>query len=229
MNKTDEIISTIKRNRISTCEVSDSLGKTGVIQGVSALNNGHFRVGRVRFVYAYNKSNWELHEQLESVQEGEVVVVHAIGCDDYAVFGSLVSKFCILYRNVEALVVVGLVRDAHQLRKENYPIWCQGITPLGCHNKPNSIPPDARLLESISSRYTGSVAVCDDSGVVVVPEESLNDKLLSRLHKMELQEDAWFHSIDTDGYSTYETVCLRKYLDEGSVFRKYDELLEDDD
>ena len=63
----ERIIETIRRNRISTTEVADCLGKTGVIKNVVILNPGHFQVGPIRFAYAYNRSNWELHEQLQHV------------------------------------------------------------------------------------------------------------------------------------------------------------------
>lgn len=220
----ERIIETIRRNRISTTEVADCLGKTGIIKNVAILNPGHFQVGPIRFAYAYNRSNWELHEQLQHVLPGEIVVVEAIACNDYALFGGLVAKFVLLYRGVAAIVAKGLLRDAHTLRKENYPIWCEGVTPIGCFNRKNETLPEETLLSGLRKRYEGGVAVCDDSGVVVVPEEHCNQEFLEKLHWIELQEDAWFHSIDTDGFTTYETVCLKKYIEEGSVFEKYDEL-----
>jgi 4-hydroxy-4-methyl-2-oxoglutarate aldolase len=222
----DMIVQTIRRNLISTSQVSDCLGKTGEIKQVFSLNPGNFRAGPVRFVYAYNCSNWELHEQLEEVQAGEVVIVEAIDCEDYAVFGALVSKFTLLYRGVSAMVVNGLVRDINDLRKESYPIWCRGITPVGCFNRKNDSPPDLERIEKLRTRYEGTIAVCDDSGVVVIPRTKIAEDFLEKLRLMELQEDAWFHSIDTDGFTTYETVCLRQYLAQGSVFSKYNELKE---
>jgi len=218
------IVQTIRRNLISTSQVSDCLGKTGEIKQVFSLNPGNFRAGPVRVVYAYNCSNWELHEQLEEVQAGEIVIVEAIECKDYAVFGALVSKFTLLYRGVSAMVVNGLVRDINDLRKENYPIWCRGVTPVGCFNKKNDSTPDSDVIEKLEARYEGTIAVCDDSGVVVIPKIKITEDFLEQLHLMELQEDAWFHSIDTDGFTTYETVCLRQYLAHGSVFSKYNQL-----
>jgi len=82
-------------------------------------------------------------------------------------------------------------------------------------------------LEELTKRYEGTIAVCDDSGVVIIPNTHINQDFLERLSFIELQEDAWFHSIDTDGFTTYETVCQKRYLDEGSVFSKYDQLKKD--
>ena len=223
----DRIINTIKRNLISTSQVSDCLDKTGALQGVFPLNYGHFRVGPVRFTYAYNCSNWEFHKQLEEVQAGEVVIVEALDCENYAVLGELVSKFTILYRQAAAIVVHGLVRDVNVLHRENYPVWCSGTTPLGCFNKKNQAEPDGVLLSRLQMLYEGAIAVCDDSGVVIIPGTNISEEFLERLSFIELQEDAWFHSIDTDNFTTFETVCQKRYLEEGSVFSKYDQLKKD--
>ena len=218
------LIETIQRNRISSSEVSDCLGKQGQIDGVSILNPGHFRVGPVRFVYAYNCSNWEFHEQIQAVQPGEIVIAEALDCGSYAVFGALVAKFMLLYRAVAGVVVRGLVRDAHILRREQYAIWSSGVTPIGCFNRKNTEPADPNRIAQFRDRYADTIAVCDDSGVVIIPREQKTEEFLEKLRIMELQEDAWFHAIDTDKFTTYETVCLKKYLAEGSVFHKYDEL-----
>ena len=227
MTVEDKIVNSIKRNLISTSQVSDCLDKTGALHGLYALNHGHFRVGPVRFTYAYNCSNWELHEQLEQTQAGEVVIVEAIDCQNYAVLGELVSKFTLLYRQAAALVVNGLVRDINVLRKDNYAVWCRGTTPVGCFNRKNESLPGKAILSDMRERYTGAIAVCDDSGVVIVPRTRVSEEFLERLSFIELQEDAWFHSIDTDGFTTYETVCKKRYLDTGSVFSKYDQLKKD--
>lgn len=227
MTMKDRMVNLIKRNLISTSQVSDCLEKTGVLHGVHPLNHGHFRVGPVRFTYAYNRSNWELHEQLQDVEAGEVVIVEAIDCENYAALGELVSKFTILYRQAAALIVRGLVRDVNVLRKDNYPIWCSGTTPLGCFNKKNDGGPDKALLEGFRKQYEGAIAVCDDSGVTIIPAAHVTKDFLERLSFIELQEDAWFHSIDTDNFTTYETVCQKRYLEKGSVFSKYDQLKKD--
>src|SRR5437868_6722674 len=117
---TRRIIGYIKRNRVSTTEVADCLEKTGALPNVRPINGGHFRVGPVRWVYAYRGTNWHVHEQVSDVQEGEVVLVEALECNGRAVFGDLVTKFLVLYRQAAAIVVLGNVRDVPRLRKENW-------------------------------------------------------------------------------------------------------------
>ncbi len=121
------------------------------------------------------------------------------------------AKYLILYRQVAGLVVCGPVRDAAPLMRESWPVWCSGVTPIGCTNTPNKEPLAADKLASHRSRYQGAIAVCDDTGVVIIPPQSITADFLRKLDWIEEQEDLWFDAIDRKKLTTYETVCLRKY------------------
>ena len=56
-----KIIEYIRINKVSTTEVADCLGKTGALPNVMPVNRGQFHVGKVKWVYAYNESNWDVH------------------------------------------------------------------------------------------------------------------------------------------------------------------------
>ena len=88
-----EIIAYIKRNRVSTTEVADCLGKTGAVANVHAVNRGHFCVGAVRYIFGHTESNWPIHDQARFVQEDEVVLMDGIDVKGRALVGELVSKF----------------------------------------------------------------------------------------------------------------------------------------
>jgi regulator of RNase E activity RraA len=125
-----------------------------------------------------------------------------------------------LYKRAKAIVINGKLRDAHTLIKERYPIWLEGVSPIGCVNRPNGPEIDSALLQEIKDKYDGSVMVCDDSGVVMIPKEKIDEKLISKLEFIEYQEDIWFYCVDTLKMSTYDTVCLKKYLDGGLIDEK---------
>lgn len=211
MNYAQEIITYIRRNRVSTTEVADALGKSGVLPGVMPLTPDQFRVGRVRAVFTANNSNYALHEQIRHVQEGEVVLVFMHNCPQRAVLGDLMTKYMILYRGAEALVVDGFVRDASRLRRERYPVWCQGATPLGCFNVvADKFPADEE--RRLRKQVDDGVAVCDDGGVAVIPAVQLNAGMLQRLKNMELQEDIWYYCLSTLKWDTKRIVCDKAYL-----------------
>lgn len=213
MDITEKIIDYIQTNKVSTTEVADCLGKTGVLPGIYPINAGQFHAGRVRWVYAYNESNWEVHEQVRDIEKGEIVYIEAFDCKDRAIFGELVSKFILLYRRAEAVVTNGKMRDAHKLIKEKYPIWCTGVTPIGCFNKKNENPFDENIIKQRREELDGAVAVCDDSGVVIIPKNLLTEDFYKKLEAIEEQEDIWFDCIDRRKWDTFDTVCLKKYKD----------------
>lgn len=215
MNYTDQIIQKIRQNRINTTELADCMNKTGLLDGrLYPLNQKHFKVGRVRWTYAINESNWEHHRQIADIEPGFVVITEPFNCGERAIFGDLVTKYLMLYRQCEALVVLGKLRDIPRLIKENYAIWLHGVSPIGCFNTKSEIDLDPEIIAQRKAQYDDSIAVCDDSGVVIIPKELHNEEFLKKLDWIEEQEDIWFDCIDRRKWSTYDTVCLKKYLDE---------------
>lgn len=208
----NEIIQLIEDNRISSTEVADVLGKKGLVENAYILNKGHFRAGEVAFVYAINNSNYEVHKQLAEIDiTDKILFVYNVNCDR-AIFGDLVTKYIMLYKRAKAIVVNGKLRDAHTLVKENYPIWCESVSPIGCVNHQNGEDIDVDLFNRLREQYNGSIMVCDDSGVVMIPKDKINESLLNKLQFIEYQEDIWFYCLDTLKMSTYDIVCNKRYL-----------------
>ena len=162
----NEIISFIKENRVSTTEVADCMGKTGVLPDIYPINSGSFAVGEVCWVYTYAESNWDLHRQIENIDKDKIVFVDAIDCKDRAIAGELVCKYLVLYKQSRAIVVEGKMRDAHSLIKEKYPLWCKGVTPIGCFNNKPQTDVDLNYISERKEYFDGSIVVCDDSGVL---------------------------------------------------------------
>lgn len=220
MNYLSEALNLIEANKISTTEVGDVLGKTGQIEGVHALNAGMFKAGEVKVIYAINNSNYEVHKQLAECDDikDKILFVYNVNCDR-AVFGDLVSKYIMLYKRAKAIVINGKLRDAHTLIKEKYPIWLQDVSPIGCVNRQNGPDIDPAFLQELKEKYDGAIMVCDDSGVVMIPKDKIDEKLITKLEFIEFQEDIWFYCVDTLKMSTFETVCEKKYL-EGDLLDK---------
>ena len=210
------IINLIKKNRISTVEVADALGKSGVIDGPKPVNKGQFVVGEVQYIYGHSETNWPIHEQGETVKEGGILFVDTLNFKNKAAFGDIVTKYFILYKGLDGVVVNGNLRAANDLVKENYPVWCINFTPLGCFNK--NIEPTNEILNLAQEHkqyYDGGILVCDDSGCTFVEKERISEETHQRLEFIELQEDIWYYCVDTLKWSTYKTICEKAYLTEG--------------
>lgn len=209
----NKIIDYIRKNRISTTEVADCLGKSGVLDGLLPLTPRHFVVGEIQYLYAIQDSNWSIHESLDHNPIAEkVIMLDAIDVHGRAVVGDLVSKYILLYLGNKGIVCTGKMRDAPYLIKENYPIWCAGVSPVGCFNTPVSPGKFAEEIKRRTAFYQGAIAVCDDSGVVIIPKETITEEFYEKLVAIENQEDIWYECIDKRKWSTFRTVCLKDYL-----------------
>ncbi len=209
---TDEIIDYIRKNRVSTTEIADCLGKSGALDGVLPINRGHYAVGKVKWVYAYNSSNYTVHQQVIDTEENSIVFIDSINCENRAIIGELVSKYILLYCQAKAIVTNGKMRDASSLIRQNWSIWCNGVTPVGCFNTKPEEEPDADIIRSHKALYDGSIMVCDDCGVVVIPKAYHNEEFLQKIIAIEEQEDIWFDRLDRHKENTFDIVCLKKYL-----------------
>ena len=106
------------------------------------------------------------------------------------------------------------MRDAGALIRENYPVWCTGVTPVGCFNKKPEPSLPAEIEKEHREKYDGAIMVCDDCGVVLIEKENHTQEFLQKLINIEEQEDIWFDRLDRKKESTFDIVCLKKYLQE---------------
>ena len=211
----NKIIDYIKRNRVSTTEVADCLGKSGVLSGVQSISEGCYRVGEVKWVYGIDESNWSVHEQIQDAGEGQVVFIETINCGNRAIIGELVAKYLLIYKQIAAIVSNSPFRDINSLLKEKYAIWCNGFSPIGCFNEQRNDEQYTNWICDHKKEYDGTIAVCDDSGVVIIPKSCLNKEFYDKLIFIEKQEDIWFDCLDRLKWSTYDIVCKKKYLEKG--------------
>jgi 4-hydroxy-4-methyl-2-oxoglutarate aldolase len=209
MNLESYIVELIRKNRISTTEIADALGKTGSLPGVLPLNSLKYAVGKVRLIQPLNDSNYVLHEELEHVEPGEVVHIKPVNFSNVAVFGDLVAKYTLLYKQAAAIVVEGNVRDTARLVREQYPIWYTSSNPVGAVNfKTHS---DEERI-TIGDAGCGGIAVCDEGGVVIIPASSIDSKLSQKLEHIEALEDLWHYCLNTLKWSTFDIVVKKRYL-----------------
>jgi regulator of RNase E activity RraA len=96
----DKILEYIKKNRVSTTELADCMGKQGLIENAIPLNKKHFIAGKVHYSYCDDESNWNVHKTIQNAPENSVVFVDDLGSNNRAIFGDLVAKYLFLYQQV---------------------------------------------------------------------------------------------------------------------------------
>lgn len=206
------IIEYCKKNRVSTTEVADALGKKGVIKNIFPIISNQYKVGKIKTIFASYNSNYEIHDQIQDVNEGDIIFILTFEIENRAVIGDLIAKYLILYKGITAIIIDGFVRDLASLKKDSYPIWCKGSTPLGCFNSKRKNFPKS-LKKELEEKYNNGIAICDEGGVTIIESKYCNKLTLKKLEQIELQEDIWFYCLDTLKWNTKEIVCEKRYLD----------------
>ena len=107
-NFREKIIDYVRKNRVSTTEVADALGKKGSIDNVKLINphntNVHV-VGNVRCVFASTESNFLVHKEITKIKKDEVVLIFTHDCNEKAIIGDLISKYILLYKQAQAVKI----------------------------------------------------------------------------------------------------------------------------
>jgi len=214
----NNIINYLKKNRISTTEVADALGKKGVFKNIKPINqlSNFHKVGKIKCIFAAHKSNYLVHDGIEGLEKEDIPIIFAYNCFNNSIIGDLISKYVLLYKRAEAIVVLGCVRDAPKLIKENYPVWSEGFNPVGCKNNFTKQFP-AKLKQKIKKKFENGIVVCDTTGVVAIKKRQINKKLLDKLRDIEKQEDLWYYCLDTLKWNTKDIVVKKKYLKEKKI------------
>jgi regulator of RNase E activity RraA len=129
-------------------------------------------------VKVFPGDNLMVHKALDIAQPGDVIVVDAGSSFLNGVLGDLISTKA-RHRGIAAFVVDGLLRDIDGVKEVGMPVFARGVTPIGpLHRGPGEINFPV-CCGGIVVR-PGDVICADGNGVVVVPQEFLNE-LLAKL------------------------------------------------
>lgn len=117
----------------------------------------------------YVERNTALWAVLETVQEGDVLVVQANGSPFTGCFGDMLVRY-FKRRGGAGIVVDGRIRDAARVRELGVPIWCTGTTPHYA-SQTDQFPwaYDVPVAAGGVLCLPGDVVVADDDGAVIVP------------------------------------------------------------
>jgi 4-hydroxy-4-methyl-2-oxoglutarate aldolase len=210
----NHIIKYIEDNKISTAEIGDAIGKKHSIINVRPIIENIHIVGKVFYSCGYAESNWPIHNDIVDVKENEIVYIEDLNHNNHrSLFGELVSKYIINTRKAKAIVTNGSIRDYRDIKDASLMLWINGTNPIGSFNtKPTFTDEIEEYVEKQRDKFNGSIAVCDDDGVVIIPKNDINDLLLVNIQKLREQEKIWKECILIDKWSTMDTICLKKYL-----------------
>lgn len=127
----------------------------------------------------YIERHTALWEVLETVQEGDVLVIQAYGSMFTGCIGDMLVRY-FRKKGGAGIVVDGRVRDASRVRDLGVPIWCTGTTPH--YASQTDLFPwayDVPVAVGGALCLPGDVVVADDDGAVIVPVRAV-DQLVTQ-------------------------------------------------
>ncbi len=155
---------------VSSPNVADAQHKKGAMKGIHPrVGHGVKMVGRALTVNTINGDWAKPVEAIDRARPGDVIVVDA-GGGDIAVWGELASWSC-KTKGVAGVVVDGAVRDIDSIIDIAFPCFSKHIASNAGEPKGYGGIGHEIVCGGVTVR-TGDWIVGDESGVVVVPQES---------------------------------------------------------
>lgn len=190
-------------------DISDHLNRLYTIDPAIHCVAGDSRrlVGPACTVKVYPGDNLMVHKVLDIAKPGDVVVVDAQGSKANAVLGDTISVKA-RHRGIAGFIVDGYVRDQIGIREIDYPVYARGTTIVGpLHRAPGEINYPVCCGGVVVN--PGDVIIGDSSGIVVLPQECLeqlrielsrhNERAVGYLEKVRKGEfsNAWVDQLLT--------------------------------
>ena len=151
---------------------SDAAEGHGVVQpGLRPLDRDWRVAAPAYVVQASHDDNQAVVTALATAPPGSVLVVSGHATSRAATIGDIMASE-LAARGVVGLVTDGLVRDAWEIRRLGFRVWCRGTTPMA----PVKVSP-GRVGGAIDIGGAfvrdGDIVIADDDGVVIWPRETV--------------------------------------------------------
>lgn len=129
--------------------------------------------GRVRTVVLDPSALWAPVQTLDTALEDEVVVVDTDDSVEEAIWGELLSTYAAA-TGVRGMITNGAVRDVAGIRDLGYPVFARTVTPRGPSGREEA-GRNVQVTVGGVSIDAGDVLVGDESGVVVIDRDAVED------------------------------------------------------
>jgi 4-hydroxy-4-methyl-2-oxoglutarate aldolase len=157
--------------------------------------------------YDYEKDTFSLQFQaIDSLKEGEVMMVAAKGTERAALWGELLSTAA-KYRGARGVIIDGVARDIKLIREMGFPVFAKGVNPISSKGRVIAVDHACPVEISGVMVHPGDLVVADIDGVVVVPKD--------------LIEDVIEKALEVAASETLTRDELRKGMGLYDVFKKY--------
>lgn len=182
----------------ATAVISDNLQRLpGVVGLVPYHKQNGVMVGTAFTVRTRPGDNLAIHEALEHVRPGDVIVVDGGGDLNRALIGEIMVNIA-LWKKVSGLVIDGAIRDVGAITELGMPCFARGVTHKGPYKDG---PGEINVPVCVGGMViqAGDIVVGDEDGVVAFPQAIASD-LLQAVRAQEAREASIIKSIHQGSY-----------------------------
>ncbi|MEU6713993.1 methyltransferase [Nonomuraea sp. NPDC046802] len=153
---------------LPTANIGDAMDRLGALDSrIRAVWPGARVAGRAFTIWTRSGDNALIHQALDVVRPGDVIVVNGGGDESRALIGELIGQRA-KNAGVAGFVIDGAVRDAEGLGEMGMPVFARAVTPAGPYkNGPGHL--GRTIAVGGVAVAPGDLILGDADGVVVVP------------------------------------------------------------
>jgi 4-hydroxy-4-methyl-2-oxoglutarate aldolase len=196
----DEVSLQILRERLYTAVVSDVLDRQGLLeQAMSArirpLEPRMRLVGRAHTVltadiYQRPANPYEKEiASVDSLKPGDVMVAATNGSERTCLWGELLSTAA-RARGAAGALIDGHTRDVARILEMEFPLFCTGFRPVDSSSRSIVVDYDCPVLCGGVMVSPGDVIFADIDGVVVIPQDRLEETVQAALEKVQAENSS---------------------------------------
>ena len=171
---------------IPVANVSDSMSRMSAGGArLRPMHQGGRMAGPAFTVKTRPGDNLMVHKALDLAEPGDVIVVDAGGDLTNALIGEIMSSYA-KARGVAGMVIDGAIRDADEIRANDFPVYAAGVTHRGPYkdgpgeiNVPVAI--DGMVIEP------GDLVLGDGDGILCVPFAATSAVLAAASEKQKVE------------------------------------------
>ncbi len=195
---------------IPTTIISDCMNRSGVMSSnIKPLTHNVHVVGTAVTAECMPGNNLMTHQVLYVAQEGDVIVIDGKGEQQRSIWGGIQTRVA-LDRRIAAVVIDGAVRDVKEIRASGLAVFCLAVTPAGpFKDLGGNINVPIRCGGLVV--HPGDLIVGDDDGLVVVPQQKVEDILNKSKERLKMEEQ-WLKDLQK-GKTTLEILELDQKIE----------------
>lgn len=182
----------------ATATISDNISRLAGAVGLRPFHRGGSLVGTAVTVLTAAGDNAVIHEVLEMVRPGDVLMIDGGGAMDRALVGEIIVSIA-ANRGAAGIVLDGAIRDVAVISAGDFPCFARGVNHRGPYkNGPGEINVPVAIGGMVVQ--PGDIVVGDADGVVAFSPSIARD-LLSAVRAQEAREAEIMLSIREGRYA----------------------------